>query len=294
MYNDQGSHQLSEVNGVWLLSFIPMIVTAATGSGIAPHLATQNGIAVLMVSFLMWSLGIAMSLVITTIYFWRLMACQLPQRDLIVSCFVPVGPMGMGAYGIQNMAVGLASRINSNQYTLERPPLPPTDKTAIAAIAETVHWMGIIIALFLLSLGTFWWMQAFASVWSKRPRSFNVGLWSAVFPSGVYANAFCILSTDLRNTGMKGWAVATVIVTIILWLFCALGTVYKGVFKGHLFFAPSLMGWVEEGAIAIRKGSRDIENGEKDGCPRQTRRGSWKYPGRKKCNPDGTFDPVPE
>ena len=32
--------------------------------------------------------------------------------------------------------------------------------------------------------------------------------------------------------------------TILLWLHCAVGTVYKGFWKKELFYAPGLEGWV--------------------------------------------------
>lgn len=80
------------------------------------------------------------------------------------------------------------------------------------------------------------------------------GFWSFVFPVGVYSNAWCVMSNDLRNEAMRGWAAACVMATILLWLACALSTVYKGVWRGKLFFSPGLQGWVEQKEIdAIEK-----------------------------------------
>ena len=78
----------------WLISFIPLIVASVTGGTIEPYLADKDQIATLTVSFLMWTVGSSMSYMILTIYFWRLMYCQLPQRGAIMSCFIPVGPLG--------------------------------------------------------------------------------------------------------------------------------------------------------------------------------------------------------
>lgn len=239
----------------WLLTFIPMIVISATGSGLSPYLPRKSGVSVLIVSYMMWSLGSGMCFVITTIYFWRLMKEKLPAREAIISCFVPVGPLGMGAYAIQNLAVGLATHINKYKYTLERSPQPPINVDTISAIAETIHWLGILIAFCLLGLGTFFLIEAIFSVWVKFPRSYNIGFWAFVFPCGVYANALCVLSTDVRDDGLKGYAAACVVGTILLWLGNTLVTFYKGFWRGKLFYAPGLQGWTEQEHIDERRKS---------------------------------------
>ena len=58
-----------------------------------------------------------------------------------------------------------------------------------------------------------------------------------------------MVAKDLNNTGLRGWAAAMSTITIILWLYCALGTFYKGVWCGELFFAPGLEGWNEREAL---------------------------------------------
>src|SRR3984885_9963477 len=198
-----------------------MIVISASGSSILPYVGQRAGVAVMVASIMMWSLGLGMSYIVLAIYFWRLMKCKLPARESIISCFVPVGPLGMGAYAIQK----------------------------IAAIAESIRWLGTLIAFCLLGLGTFFLVEAIASVWAKFPRSFNIGFWSFVFPCGVYANALCQLSTDLRNSGLKYFAATCVLATILLWLGCALATFYHGVWLGKLFFAPGQQGWAEQERI---------------------------------------------
>ena len=250
-----------------------MIVVAATGSSLLPYLDRSPGVTVLVVSFMAWSLGVSMSLVISTIYLWRLMKCQLPARDAIISCFVLVGPFGMGAYGIQNLAVGLAMHIEKYRFVLERGPSVPA--SSLAAVTESVHWIGIILAFANLGLATFWLIEAISSVWSKFPRSFNVGFWSFVFPLGVYSNAFCQLSTDLRNNGIKGFAATCVVVTILIWLGCALATVEAGILRGRLFYAPGLQGWAEK--ERMDKGRRSCVEKPQYGRPMGT--GGDRYEG---------------
>ena len=266
MHHHQGEHELGDITGVyvvfqhpdlgallifqrWLLTFIPMIVTSASGSSILPYVDQRAGVAVMVASIMMWSLGLGMCYIILAIYFWRLVICKLPAREFVISCFVPVGPLGMGAYAIQNLAAGLATHVSTYNFTLERAPQAPVTIQTITAIAESIHWLGILIAFCLLGLGTFFLVEAIASVWAKFPRSFNIGFWSFVFPCGVYANALCRLGTDLRNSGLKWFAATCVLATILLWLGCALATFYHGVWLGKLFYTPGQQGWAEQERI---------------------------------------------
>jgi hypothetical protein len=191
--------------------------------------------------------------IILAIYFWRLMKCKLPAREAIISCFVPVGPPGMGAYAIQNLAIGLAAHISKYKFTLEHAPQPPVSAQTIGAIAEGIHWLGVIFSFSLLAIGTFFLVEAFASLWAKSPRSFNIGFWAFVFPCGVYANGVCMLGSDIRNEGLKGFGAACVVGTVLIWLGCALATFYKGVWRGKLFFAPGLQGWLEQEQLDERR-----------------------------------------
>lgn len=175
MYERQPQHSFNDLNGAWFLTFIPLIVDSTVGGAVAPYLAYKNSITMLVISFLMWSVGISFSLVILSLYLWRLMSCSLPPRVAIISTFVPVGPFGMGAYSIQQLAVGLASQVREHRFTLARPPLPPNDAATMATIAEGIHWAGIIIALVQLGIASFLLVEACFSVYARVPKTFNVG-----------------------------------------------------------------------------------------------------------------------
>ncbi|KAL9083324.1 MAG: hypothetical protein Q9165_008582 [Trypethelium subeluteriae] len=248
----QEPHVISEVSGVWLLAFIPLIVTSAVGGTLVPYLPSTPGQLTLTVSFLSWSLGQAICSIILCIYLWRLLTSSLPSRDLIISCFVPVGPTGEGAFSIQKLATGLGNYIQKKSYAL---PLggPPRTQDSMAAVAEGINWLGIFIALCLVAFATFWIVQAIFSVMQRVPKRFNVGFWSCVFPFAVYTNALSRLAQDLNNSGFRGWAATCAVITTLLWLFCALVTFWQGVVKGQLFFTPGKAGWHEKRALEKRR-----------------------------------------
>ena len=248
----QKPKQLESVTAVWLVSFIPFIVTSAVGGYLAPHLNDANATLCLVVSFLCWGLGISFCAIITSIYFWRLVACSLPAREAIVSCFIPMGPTAMGAYALQNMAAALAYRIRSVPFTIAltlpaslKQPHPDLPLASLQAISQSMHWAGIIGALLGVSLATFFLLFALAACITKVPRQFNVGFWAFVFPCGAYSLALSTLATSLRDEGFRGYAAGCTVLTCLLWLGCALATLYKGVWCAELFFAPGLEGWNE-------------------------------------------------
>lgn len=211
-----------------------------------PYLNYPNNIAVLVVSFLMWAAGQCTSFMVLTIYMWRLMACNVPARDAIVSCFIPLGPLGQGSFSIQLQAIFLSNFLKKSNFGPTQSSPPPIPRETIEALAEVVHWMGIIAALFLIGHATFWLVEAFSSVIWRIPKKFNIGFWGFTFPFATYANGLSIISKDLRNDGLKGWAATCTTTVVLFWLLCAVGTVYKGFWKGELFYAPGLEGWAFE------------------------------------------------
>ncbi|SLM36034.1 Voltage-dependent anion channel [Lasallia pustulata] len=244
MFVKQEKHELEEITAVWLLSFIPMIVTSATGGALLPYIRYPNNVAVLVVSFLLWSAGESICFIIITIYLWRLTSCNLPTRDAIVSCCIGLGPFGMGAYSIQLQAVFLSQYIKGAHFAPTQSEPPPLPQETLLATAEGVHWLGIIVALALIGHCTFWFVESFCNIIFRIPKSFNIGFWAFTFPLGVYALGLSNLSKDIRNNGFKGYAAAISVLTVLFWLMCAVGTVYKGFWKGELFYAPGLEDWI--------------------------------------------------
>ncbi|KAI9824898.1 MAG: hypothetical protein M1832_001503 [Thelocarpon impressellum] len=249
-FTKQRPHHLESVTGVWLLSFVPMVVTSATGASLLPYLKYPENTTVLITSFLMWSLGQSCCLMVLTIYFWRLMAYDVPARDAIVSCFIPLGPLGQGSYAIQGQAKFLSTYIRDTAF--QPGPGPgsgsgPLSTETKLAVAEVINWLGIVVGLFLIGHATFWLVEAASCLIVRIPKAFNIGFWSFTFPLGAYANAVSVLARELRNDGLRGWAATCTVAVMLLWVFCAVGTVHKGFWKGELFYAPGLEGWIAEG-----------------------------------------------
>ena len=115
---------------------------------------------------------------VLVIYFQRLTVYKLPPREVIVSVFLPLGPLGQGGFAI--MQLGKVSML-----------VFPQTKTLPAIIAaggrpgDIVYVMGWIVALVMWGFAIVWLFFALASI-SRSKFPFNMGSWGFTFPLAVF------------------------------------------------------------------------------------------------------------
>lgn len=167
------------------MTTVPLFVTATTASSILPYVfmeSTKCAIALLVTGFLAWSFAIAEGMMIITVYFFRLIADKTPAAPLMVGSFLPVAALSQGAYAIHRFSIFLATYIKSGYAPTQVNP-PPLSHATLVATSEVIHWMGIIMDLFLLAQATFWMVQGTTSILMALPKlQFNIAYWSSVFP----------------------------------------------------------------------------------------------------------------
>lgn len=76
-----------------------------------------------MVSYVLWGIGFPMAVVTLGVYFHRLTMHKLPPREVIITVFMPVGPLGQASFTIMNlgkMALDLFPEVRL-QRTLAHP-----------------------------------------------------------------------------------------------------------------------------------------------------------------------------
>lgn len=91
--------QLSSMTAVWLLPIVSCVVAAASGAIVADVLPNpQHALWTIIVSYVLWGIGIPMAMMVIVIYFQRLTLHKLPPKAMIVSVFLPLGPLGQGGF----------------------------------------------------------------------------------------------------------------------------------------------------------------------------------------------------
>ena len=221
---------LETMTAVWLLPIVPCVVAAASGGLVASVLSPSAAIGVLVVSYMLWGIGMGLSLIILTLYFHRLAVHNLPTAEVIVSAFLPLGPLGQGAYGLMQLAKVAKEIFLEVQFAGDK--IAGRSLFALSAIFATAMW----------GLGCWWLVHGILAVtlrFLSDGLTFNMGFWGFLFPLGVYTSATIALAEAIPSAVLSWVAVVFVLALVCMWFGVMYGTV-KNAANGKLFVAPCL------------------------------------------------------
>lgn len=220
------NHLLETMNGTWLLPIVPAVVTAASGGLLAQYLDQNRAIVVLVISYVMMGMGLSLALSIIVIYFCRLVLHKLPPKEVIISSFLPLGPLGQGSYGM--IQLGLASKtVFGDRF--------------IVGLGDTAHSVGFLCALILWGYGLWYLVIATVSVGvtTKQRIPFNMGWWALTFPLGVFTAATLSIGTTMDSIFFKVLGAIFTCALVVIWLMVMAKTLV-GMFTREIFYAPCL------------------------------------------------------
>lgn len=224
---------LENTTAALLLPIVPTVVAAATGGIVAEALPDPHrALTTLVASYVLWGIGEALSACVLALYFHRLTVHDLPPRDVIVSVFLPVGPLGQGGFGIQQLG----------KVALKR--LPDTTAFAAAGLdparaAEVLYVLGVFLALVMWGFALLWVSFALISLATTASFPFNMGWWGFTFPLGVWGTCTSLIAVNLDSAFFR---VATMIISLtvlLLWLMVGARTLQMAI-SGDMFVAPCL------------------------------------------------------
>lgn len=177
------------MTAAWLLPIVAAIVAAASGGIVADALPNpQHALWTVIVSYILWGTGVPLAMTVLVIYFQRLTICKLPCREVIVSVFLPLGPLGQGGFAI--MQLGKVSlKIFPKTHTLE---------AANGHAGEILYVVGWLIGLIMWGFAVVWLFFAIASI-SSTKFPFNIGWWGFTFPLGVFTLSTNTIGKELPS-----------------------------------------------------------------------------------------------
>jgi tellurite resistance protein TehA-like permease len=177
---------LSTMTAAWLLPIVATIVAAASGGIVAEVLPNpQHALWTVIVSYVLWGTGVPLAMVVLVIYFQRLTVHNIPPREVIVSVFLPLGPLGQGGFGIMQLGK-VAARIFPETHTLS---------LAAGNAGEIVYVMGWLTALI---------MWGFAIVWlSSRLPVLVAANFHSIWAGGALPSHLVYLQYPQRRLGKK-------------------------------------------------------------------------------------------
>lgn len=225
---------LDRITAAQLLPIAATIVASGAGAESAHTLLEyahdpQRALGTLIASYVLWGMSTPFALVTLVIYYQRLAVHKLPPREIIVSSFLPLGPLGMGGYTI--MYLGVEARAILPQVS----PFLAHVETA----GDFIYLMGIFTALIMWAWGLMWFAYAIAAIYSCGSFPFNMGWWGFTFPLGVFAVSTIQLGIEFPSLFFRVLGTVFSAMVILLWAVVFAGTI-RGAWRGHLFNAPCL------------------------------------------------------
>ncbi len=220
-------HSLQDMTAVWLLPIVAAEVTAASGGLLIGSLAPgAHATTILFVSYVLWGTSVLPAMGILVILFLRMVLHKLPKRDMAVSSWLSLGPIGTGALGL--LLLG-----EQAQRILADGPM--------SAVGAAAHGAGIAGASILWGYGM-WWLVLAVLITLRYVREglpFNMGWWAFTFPIGVFSVATLALG---RMTGVAMFTALGGLFVCVLagfWVTVTSRTL-KGIYSGELFVSPCL------------------------------------------------------
>ena len=232
MYRHQ-EHALQQMTAVWLLPIVACEVAASSGGLLLGHLAADtHAVAILLGCYVLWGVSVLPAFAILTILMLRLVLHKLPEKELAVSSWLALGPIGTAA---------LALLVLGHQAPTLMASL------GLAQLGQLFHQAGILASLILLGFGLWWLGIAVLTTLhhAKQDLPFNLGWWGLTFPLGVYTLAILNLAQQLNLAFLYAVGYAFAAILMLLWSLVATKTAH-GFYQGHLFFSPCLKTYLEQ------------------------------------------------
>jgi tellurite resistance protein TehA-like permease len=181
---------LNTMTAAWLLPIVPLVVVAASGGLVAGVVSSNRATVVLCASWAMEGTGIGLTILILSFYFHRLMLHKLPGNEVIISAFLPLGPLGQGAFGIMEMGIQARTLFDSQ-----------TTFTSVQNSGEILYVGSMLVGLILWGWGTFWLFHGVTCLMARALEGsipFNMGVGTRM-PGHAILSAHCTRQSILTH-----------------------------------------------------------------------------------------------
>jgi C4-dicarboxylate transporter/malic acid transport protein len=230
LMSESYQRSLDSITAAQLLPIAATIVAAGAGSEVASVMPNpQLALGVIIASYVLWGMATPMAFTVLVIYYQRLALHKMPPREVIVSAFLPLGPLGFGGFTILNLGKRAAV-------------IFPQTGTLDPLAGRIAYIFGFFVALIMWGWGLLWFSFALAALVKTAMNGgipMNMGWWGFTFPLGVYASSTILIGRELPSLFFRLLGTIFGVAVILLWAVIAVRTA-KGAYSGELFRAPCL------------------------------------------------------
>ncbi|GAA5974420.1 hypothetical protein JCM11641_005272 [Rhodosporidiobolus odoratus] len=262
------THVVERMTAAWLLPIVPLITQAAVGSTLCKLLLLTSPprlsyvLTLFIASYLQAGIGMLLAAAIITIYLQRLVLHHLPPREVVVSSWLPVGPIGQGGFALIELgrvATELFPQISSASRAPDLAVLGPVMLGSAVLLGLLLWGLGIWFAfLAVVSIVTQFRKAKFRDSREGRMALFNMGWWAWTFPLGSLTLLTFSLASIFDSIFFRICATIFTLSVLLLWILVFVPT-SLGFFRGTLFAAPCLNSLPKEYVEKMRpSGSRGV------------------------------------
>lgn len=228
------------INATLLLPIVSVVVCAASGTvfwdSIPHHLQGLQ----LVMCIMLWANGQCLAFAFVTVYIWRLLSIGMVPPALVISNFLPVGPLGQGSFGILLMSSA------AQKYLLRQFPNTALDSEVVHELSDIAgrvvftqfySFLGIFVALFLQGFAFFWLFVSFTCLFYTPPKKFAIGWWGLTFPLGTFALGTGRMGLELDSLAFRIIGSISGVMVCLFTLVCVLGSIRYGLYGNDIFLA---------------------------------------------------------
>jgi len=209
------------VNGGW---FIPPVVTIIVPVVLVPLLSQVGPSAarlLLFTGYAFWGVGFVLFLLVMGLLHDRLVTRELPAAAMAPSLWIVLGPVGVGAAALLDLARVAPSVLGPN--------------------AASIGTLTLVGASILWGFGA-WWLLAVMALHGRYLHRggipYGIGWWAFTFPLGALTLATSSLANAWKLPIVSDIALGLFVGLVVLWLIVTAGTI-GSVATGNAWVRPS-------------------------------------------------------
>ncbi|KIW72444.1 hypothetical protein, variant 1 [Phialophora macrospora] len=215
---------LSTITALQMFPVIGTVVASATAALVANVLPNnQQALVTVLAGYILLGVGLPTAIFILIMYWQRLTIHKLPSREVIVSCFVPLGPFGMGSFSIMKLGA-VAMKVF------------PQTKSIHPLAGDLAYNFGVLFSLIMWGFTLLWLFLAVATIYHCKSFPFNMGWWGFTFPIGTFALACNTLAKDIPSEFFRVIGSMVSVSVFLLWLLVAYVTLRDLITGGKKLF----------------------------------------------------------